>query len=31
MKELRERYDRLESKIDELIKGSTTGYKRLRR
>jgi len=31
MKELRERYERLEAKIEELIKGSTTGYKRIRR
>jgi len=31
IKELRERYERLEAKIEELIKSSTTGYKRVRR
>jgi hypothetical protein len=31
MKELRERYERLEAKIEELIKSSNTGYKRVRR
>jgi hypothetical protein len=31
VKELKERYDRLEAKIEELIKSSTADYKRVRR